>query len=81
MSKLSRRDFVKMAGMTAAGAVLSGMPGVSHASAQAPVVGSRVVSKPDGASHAKVYFTKHIDAEHLLKLYSLLMKGFTARWR
>ena len=75
MSRLSRRDFVKMAGMTAAGAVLSGMPGVSHASAQAPVVGSRVVSKPDGASHAKVYFTKHIDAEHLLKLYSLVNEG------
>ena len=75
MSRLSRRDFVKMAGLTAAGAMLSGVPGMSAASAQAPVVGSRVVSKPDGASHAKVYFTRHIDAEHLLKLYGLVNEG------
>ena len=75
MSRLSRRDFVKMAGLTAAGAMISGVSGMSAASAQAPVVGSRVVSKPDGASHAKVYFTRHIDAEHLLKLYGLVNEG------
>lgn len=75
VSILSRRDFVKMAGLTAAGAVLSGVSGMSVASAQAPVVGSWVVSKMDGASHAKVYFTKHIDAEHLLKLYGLVNEG------
>ena len=34
--------------------------------AQAPVVGCKRVAKTDNAgSHAKVYFTKHIDAEHL----------------
>ena len=42
--------------------------------AQAPVIGSQRVSKnAEGAgSHAKVYFTKHIDAEHLIKLYDLI---------
>lgn len=41
--------------------------------AQAPVVGCKRVAKTDNAgSHAKVYFTKHIDAEHLIKLYDLI---------
>lgn len=41
--------------------------------AQAPVVGCKRVAKTDKAgSHAKVYFTKHIDAEHLIKLYDLI---------
>ncbi len=41
---------------------------------QAPVVGSRRITKSDEitGSHAKVYFTKIIDAEHLLKLYNLI---------
>ena len=41
--------------------------------AQAPVVGCKRVAKTDNAgSHAKVYFTKHIDTEHLIKLYNLI---------
>ena len=41
--------------------------------AQAPVVGCKRVAKTDNAgSHSKVYFTKHIDAEHLIKLYDLM---------
>lgn len=40
---------------------------------QAPVVGCRRVGAGDEeGSHAKVYFTKHIDAEHLIKLYQLI---------
>ncbi len=41
---------------------------------QAPVVGSRRITKSDKitGSHAKVYFTKTIDAEHLLNLYNLI---------
>ena len=47
---------------------------MAKAFAQAPVIGSQRVSKnAEGAgSHAKVYFTKHIDAEHLCKLYDLI---------
>lgn len=42
--------------------------------AQAPVVGSTKITgaAAGSGSHAKVYFTRHIDAEHLLKLYSLI---------
>ena len=41
--------------------------------AQAPVVGCKRVAKTDNAgSHAKVYFTKHIDAEHIIQLYDLI---------
>lgn len=40
---------------------------------QAPVVGSvRVNGKKYTGSRAKVYYTQHIDAEHLLKLYELV---------
>ncbi|NLH46020.1 MAG: DUF362 domain-containing protein [Acholeplasmataceae bacterium] len=43
---------------------------------QAPVIGSTYVPKADGnGSCAKVYFTKHIDAEHLIKLYEIINEG------
>jgi hypothetical protein len=43
---------------------------------QAPVVGSEnVTGKSSAGSRAKVYFTKHIDAAHLLKLYNLVNEG------
>ena len=69
MKNLSRRDFVKAAGVMAAGSLLSGLTGISRASAQAPVIGSREVSKGGTGSFAKVYFSRHIDAPHLIKLY------------
>ena len=44
--------------------------------AQAPVVGCKRVAKTVNAgSHAKVYFTKHIDAEHLIKLYDFIYES------
>ena len=39
---------------------------------QAPVVGSQRVDASAPGSKAKVYFTRHIDAEHLIKLYNLV---------
>lgn len=36
---------------------------------QAPVVGCRRVTGETAGSRAKVYFTKHIDAPHLIRLY------------
>ncbi len=42
---------------------------------QAPVVGSKRVDSTAPGSHAKVYFTKNIDAEHLIKLYNLINEG------
>lgn len=39
---------------------------------QAPVVGCERVTGDVAGSRAKVYFTKHIDAEHLIQLYKLI---------
>ena len=43
---------------------------------QAPVIGSTYVPNTDGnGSSGKVYFTKNIDAEHLIKLYERINEG------
>ena len=73
MKEINRRDFLKMTGAAAAGFALSQVSGLGHAFGQAPVIGSKYVLKSDGTgSCAKVYFTKHIDAAHLMKLYDLI---------
>lgn len=61
MKDISRRDFFKLAGTVAAGAAIAGIGGI----------GSEALAPKEAAAEAKakVYFTKHIDAEHLLKLY------------
>ena len=83
---LSRRNFVKMAGLTAAGAALDSiLPQATPAEAagkriklasQAPVVASRLVT--EGAANgsvAKVYFTRHLDAKHLISMYDRINEG------
>ena len=74
MRDISRRDFFKMAGAAAAGVALSNLGGMEQVMAQAPVIGSKDVTKRRGTtgSKAKVYFTKHIDADHLIKLYDCI---------
>ncbi|WP_300626565.1 DUF362 domain-containing protein [uncultured Megasphaera sp.] len=75
MKDLSRRDFFKLAGVTAAGVALSGV-GLTDLLAQAPVVGAAdVTDKATAGSRAKVYFTKHIDAAHLIALYDKINEG------
>ena len=75
MKALSRRDFFKLAGVTAAGVALSGV-GLTDLLAQAPVVGAAdVTGKATAGSRAKVYFTKHIDAAHLIQLYDKINEG------
>ena len=79
MSDISRRDFFKLAGVTAAVAV-AGNFSITEAeknktiklTRQAPVIGSKLVANNVSGSIAKVYFTKNIDAEHLIKLYNLI---------
>ena len=76
MKEMNRRAFVKMTGAAAVGAVLSQIPGRGIAFAQTPVIGSTYVAKTDGlGSCAKVYFTKNIDADHLIKLYDAINEG------
>ena len=75
MKDLSRRDFFKLAGVTAAGVALSGV-GLTDLLAQAPVVGAvDVTGKATAGSRAKVYFTKYIDAAHLIQLYDKINEG------
>ena len=73
MDKLTRRDFLKLAGAAAISAAAFSLPDFCRAYAQAPVIGSRQLKAPLAAgSSAKVYFTRHIDAEHMVKLYELI---------
>ena len=75
MKELSRRDFFKLAGVTAAGVALSGV-GLTDLLAQAPVVGAAdVTGKATAGSRAQVYFTKYIDAAHLIQLYDKINEG------
>ena len=66
---INRRDFFKLAGAAAVAAVGNMSLNVGHA--QAPVIGSTPVKKGTGSS-AKVYYSKKIDAAHLLKLYGMI---------
>lgn len=73
MDKLTRRDFLKLAGTAAISAAAFNLPDFGRAYAQAPVIGSSQLKAPLAAgSSAKVYFTRHIDAEHMVKLYELI---------
>ena len=73
MDKLTRREFLKLAGTAAISAAAFSLPDFGRAYAQAPVIGSRQLKAPlANGSCAKVYFTRHIDAEHMVKLYELI---------
>ena len=61
MKDISRRDFFKLAGTVAAGAALAGIGGIGS--------GALASKETVADAKAKVYFTKYMDAEHLLKLY------------
>lgn len=71
---MKRRDFLKATGLAASLLATGGIMSMDKIFAQAPVIGSTKVTKTaaGSGSHAKVYFTRHIDAEHLIKLYNLI---------
>lgn len=72
MRKISRRNFLKLAGITAGGLLLPNLPNLSKADS----IGGTVMSNANGeGSKAKVYFSKHIDAEHLIALYDRINEG------
>ena len=74
----TRKEFLKTAASLAVAMAAGGLA-AERALAQAPVVGSRKVSAGFSGEKAKVYFTKHIDAEHLKKLYSLVKSRITGK--
>lgn len=74
---MKRRDFIKLAGLTTAALATGGLMNMDKLFAQAPVIGSKKIEAGtvELGSHAKVYFSKTIDAEHLIKLYNLINEG------
>lgn len=80
MADISRRDFFKAAGGVVLGAAAYGLTGgmpPAWAKENPAGLGSTKVLKgyKGPGSAAKVYFTKHIDADHLIKLYNLINEG------
>lgn len=73
MDKMTRREFLKMAGSAAVGAAAYGA-GLQNVFAAGE--GSVKVTGSGGAgSRAKVYFSKNINAETLIKLYDMVNEG------
>ena len=84
MKKVSRRGFVKMAGMATAALSFSGLLGITTGCAKES--GSSSATKPSPANtqattgdKSKVYFSKNIDAEHLIKLYEKVNGEITGK--
>ena len=74
MEKMTRRDFLKAAGTAAVGVAAYNLEGVRNVFAAGE--GSVKVSANGGAgSRAKVYFSKNINADTLIKLYDMINEG------
>ena len=89
MSDISGRNFMKMAGVALTGVGLTGITGLvsgcgeqqastTQAKAQESKSGSAKTVAETGDKSA-VYFTKHIDAEHLIKLYEKVNSGIRGK--
>lgn len=78
---MTKRTLFKGAGAAALSAVVgSAAEAAPVRISQAPVVGCRLVSAKDATEEtAKVYFSRKIDAEHLIKLYHLVNGGITGK--
>lgn len=64
---LTRRTFVKLAGIAGLAGLTGAIAGCSDKSAGTKNIAEADKLPPD--AKAKVYFTKYIDAEHLIKIY------------
>ncbi len=85
MENISRRDFVRTAGMFVAGAGLAGLSGLAAGCGGETKTIKQVSAKPTAAAQAKsgetakVYFTQHIDADHLIQLYQKVNADITGK--
>ena len=89
--EVSRRNLIKMAGVAAVGAavgkfgfgtdeVVQAETKVAEKITQAPVVGCKNVTGTNASgATSKVYFTKHIDAEHLIQLYQKINSDISGK--
>ena len=74
MEKMTRRDFLKVAGTAAVGVAAYNLEGVRNVFAAGE--GSVKVFANGGAgSRAKVYFSKNINADNLIKVYDMINEG------
>ncbi|MCD8339820.1 MAG: DUF362 domain-containing protein [Burkholderiales bacterium] len=71
---ITRKQFLKALGTLAflPSATAFSKPLVENIQSFTPVIGSRQVESSTQNSPAKVYFTRNIDADHLIKLYNLV---------
>lgn len=79
MDNISRRNFVKIAGMALAGAGMAGISGMVTGCGNRQATDGQTAYAAADSPKAKVYFTKHIDAEHLIKLYEKVNQDITGR--
>lgn len=86
MCSMSRRNFIKMAGLAAAAAAVPALEGIKAASAeqQASAVpgtdGDKYVSyKNRQGGESVVYFTRDLSAAGLMKLYDKISANFTGK--
>ena len=79
MTDISRRNFMKMAGVALTGVGLAGISGLVGGCGEKqasktptntqPVKSVSAKTVAETGDKSEVYFTKHIDAEHLIELY------------
>ncbi len=86
MADMTRRHFVKMAGAMAFGAGLAGIAGLASGCGKEQVASSEGIASTESAvgkeamtGKAKVYFTRQIDAEHLIRLYQQVNEGIRGK--
>lgn len=74
MEKMTRRDFLKAAGTAAVGVAAYNLEGVRNVFAAGEGI-VKVSANGGAGSRAKVYFSKNINAETLIKLYDMINEG------
>lgn len=72
--KITRRKFVRMAGIAAAGVGLAGLAGIMNGGGK-----SNAAGKSAAGEKSTVYFTKNIDADHLIQLYRKINGTITGK--
>lgn len=75
--KISRRNFVKLAGIAGLTGLVGSLAGCSDRTASTGQIAEADKLPPD--SKAKVYFTKYIDGEHLIALYKKTNSEITGK--
>ena len=78
---MDRRNFIKMAGVTAAGVGVFGVSSLLTGCGENKSEGKTEAAEKNNSAvnKSKVYFTKNIDAEHLIELYQKINSNISGR--